>query len=547
MHFKMIFMVGLLMVHTNVDAKKVAYINAKIWNGAEISKENAFVVEDGRFVELGSSDVIKKSFTNAVDLNNALVLPGFIEAHGHLLGIGQGKISLDLRHLNIDDIVVKVKEQAKLQRAGTWITGRGWDQNLWASKEFPNQTLLRGINHPIYLRRVDGHAVWVNDLALAKAGINNDTKNPPGGQIIRDEQGHATGVLIDNAIDLVSVHLDKPSRTDLELYVKLGVLEVLSRGITSFHDAGAGKAAIDLFQDLAQKDQLNLRLNVMIDGQDQNLVDYFFARGPLVGDFLTVRSIKYFADGALGSRGAALLTDYHDHPHHQGLLLIDQTSLVDKTKAALKNGFQVATHAIGDGANRLVLDAYQAALLETKDSNSRLRIEHAQLVAPEDHARFKELSVIASMQPIHCTSDMAWVADRLGPERVKDRAYPWRSLLNNGAVLAFGSDAPVEDVNPILGLYASVSRANVDGMPDNGFMPEQKLKLSEALHGYHHGGAYAEFNEDQKGKIAKGFLADFVVFDTDLFQANKSAFLQAKPLMTVVNGKVVYRRKRVDE
>ena len=537
---------GMLMFTNHVSATKVAYINAKIFDGQELSKDDAFIVEDGRIAQLGKTAELKKSLAKnekIIDIKGALVLPGFIESHAHLLGLGQSKMMLDLRHLSKHDMVAKVKEQAKKQQAGTWIMGRGWDQNLWPDKCFPHKDLLKDIDNPIYLRRVDGHAVLVNDTVLKKAGINDRTKDPMGGQIIRDKAGKATGVLVDNAIDLVSKYLDRPSRNDLELYHRLGEKEAISLGITSFHDAGAGANAIEFFEDLAKNNRLTLRLNVMIDGQDQKLVDKFFARGPLIGDFLTVRSIKYFADGALGSRGAALLEPYHDQTNHQGLMLMDKATLIERTKQAIAKGFQVATHAIGDGANRVVLDAYEAALTSTKAKNTRLRVEHAQLVDPRDHARFGQLFVIASMQPIHCTSDMAWVPDRLGSDRIKERAYPWRSLLKHGAILAFGSDAPVEDINPLLGIYASVTRSDLSGKPQEGFMPEQKLKLKEALRGYHEGAAFAEFNEMQKGKIAKGYFADFAVFDTDILHPQRANFVNAKPLMTVVNGVAAYLRE----
>lgn len=536
---------GLLMLTKSLSAEKLAFTNAKIFDGKTVSANDAFVVENGRFLKIGKTDDIKKTLgknETAIDLQGALVLPGFIEAHAHLLGLGQSKLNLDLRHLSKSAIVDKLMKQSKKQAAGTWLTGRGWDQNLWDDKEFPHKDLLRTIENPVYLRRVDGHAAWVNDVVLKKAGIDKNTKDPDGGKIIRDQQGQATGVFIDNAIDLVSKYLDKPSKADLEQYYNLGEKEALSLGITSFHDAGASADAIAIFEELAQKNKLSLRLHVMIDGGDQSLVDKFLARGPLLGDFLTVRSIKYFADGALGSRGAFLLAPYHDHAEQSGLMLTDRKILADQTKKAIDAGFSVATHAIGDGANRVVLDAYEDALTLTKAKNTRLRVEHAQLIDPSDHARFKKLSIIASMQPIHCTSDMAWVPDRLGAERIKNRAYPWRSLLDQGVVLAFGSDAPVEDINPILGIYAAVTRANLDGTPEGGFMPEQKLKLIEALEGYHHGAAYAEFNEHQKGKIAEGFFADFVVFDTNLLHPIKAEFIKAKPVMTVVNGKIVYQR-----
>ncbi len=544
MIMKIAAITGLLMLAHQVTATTTGFINAKIFTGTDISSDDAFTVKDGRFAQFGKSDEIKKALTKrdeVIDLNGALVIPGFIEAHAHILSLGQSRMALDLRRLSKAAIVEKVAAQAKKQQADTWIVGRGWDQNLWADKKFPHKDLFSDIAQPVLLRRVDGHALWVNDAALTKAGIDNHTKDPAGGQIIRDKNGKATGVLIDNAMDIINKQLATPSRKDIEQQYFIAEQEALSRGITSLHDAGANAQAIALFEDLAKHNKLSLRLYVMIDGSDQTLVDKFFARGPLIGEFLTVRGIKYFADGALGSRGASLLEHYHDDPQNRGLMLIDKSTLIAKTKQAIAKGFQVATHAIGDGANRVVLDAYEEVLAKT-NQEQRLRVEHAQLIDPQDHGRFKQLSLIASMQPIHCTSDMTWVHDRLGTDRLKDRAYPWRSLLNAGATLAFGSDSPVEDINPLLGIFAAVTRTNREGLPAGGFLPEQKLKLSEALNAYHGGAAYAEFNENHKGKIAKGFLADFAVFDTDILHPDRATFVDAKPKITVVNGKIVFTR-----
>lgn len=546
---KWIFLIlGIFSMVANSESRnETVFINGKVYTGTNAAKAaDAFIVKDGRFLKLGNTEEIRRLAgreTLTVDLKGARVLPGFIEAHAHLLGLGQSKLTLDLRGLQVADIVDLVIGQANKQSGGTWIKGRNWDQNLWPSKEFPNKNVFSRVKNPVYLRRVDGHAVWINDAALKLAQIDKDTPDPDGGQIIRDQDGQATGVLIDNAISLVSKHLDKPSRRDLELYLDLAMNQALSLGITSLHDAGVGADAIELYKDYAQKKQLKVRIYAMLDGDDEQLVNEYLKSGPInVDDLVTVRSIKYFADGALGSRGASLLDDYEDKPGHSGLMLISKANLSEKTQKALISGFQVATHAIGDRANRLVLDAYEDALKSTHAKDARLRIEHAQLIDPSDHHRFKELSVIASMQPIHCTADMAWVPEKIGDKRLKDRAYPWRSLLSLGVTLAFGSDAPVEDINPILGLYAAVTRSDASGSPDNGFMPEQKLKFKEALNGYFGAAAFAEFNDHQKGRIAEGFLADFVVFDDDILHPFKSSFLQARPVMTVVNGEIVYRR-----
>lgn len=519
---------------------KTAFVNANIYGN---SSHDAILVQNGKIAALGNGALIKSRADRVVDLHNAFVMPGFIEAHAHLLGVGQSKLTLDLRGLSPDAIVALVAESASSTAPGTWIKGRGWDQNLWVDKQFPHQDWLRDIPHPAYLRRVDGHAVWLNDKAMQIANIDDNTVSPTGGEIIRDQNGKATGVLIDNAIELVNKFVNKPDRKELENYLAVGIKEAHRYGITSFHDAGVSRDALALFEDYARNNRLPLRIYAFIDGDDQHLVDSFLERGPIyVNNFLSIRGIKYFADGALGSRGAFLLEHYHDQPNSTGLQLIHKLQLVERTKRALAAGFQVATHAIGDGANRLVLDAYQEALAEVPAHDARLRVEHAQLVDRSDHDRFKQLSVIASMQPTHCTSDMAWVADRIGFDRMRDRAYPWRSLLDAGAKLAFGSDAPVENINPLLGLYAAITRKDVRGYPEDGFMPEQKLTFEEALDGYHASAAFAEFNEHQKGAIKEGFLADFAVFDEDILRIPVSDLLDETPIMTIVGGEIVYER-----
>jgi predicted amidohydrolase YtcJ len=542
-----IIVIGVLLMATSSYSHIKLFINAQLYTGLEShTSADAFITERGRFTHIGESRRLKNIIgpdTEIIDLKNAFVMPGFIEAHAHLLAIGQQKLTLDLRALSTKEIADLVMAQSQKQAKGTWIRGRGWDQNLWPSKAFPHKDLLKAVKNPVYLRRVDGHAILVNDAALLLSGISDLTQNPPGGTIVRDQLGKPSGVLIDNAMALVERHLDKPTKKDLELYLNLGINEALSLGITSFHDAGVDRETLALYEERAKRKDLKLRIYAMIDGTDQALTKQWLRRGPVfINDLLTVRSFKLFADGALGSRGASLLEDYHDQPGNSGLLLITEDDLAQKTEAAINASFQVATHAIGDAANRLVLNAYERALKKTGSKNARLRIEHAQLVDPSDQHRFKKLAVIASMQPIHCTSDMAWVSDRLGHQRITNRAYPWRSLLNEGALLAFGSDGPVEGINPILGIFAAVTRTNRDSLPKDGFMPEQKLKLKEALHGYHRGAAFAEFNEHQKGLIKEGYWADFVVFDQNLTHPQTSMFLSAKPKMTVLGGEIVFER-----
>lgn len=520
-----------------------AYINANIYDGTSfLPNHDAFMVQNGRFLKLATTAFIKEAAqlkTKIVDLEGALVMPGFIESHAHIIGLGKRRLMLDLKGLMPEHIAKLVQKQAQLQPENTWIEGRGWDQNLWPGQHFPHKSLLTGVKNPVYLVRVDGHAAFVNDAALNLAGLNSRTQDPDGGHIVRDAQGNPSGVLIDTAMELVTKYKTNPTKHELEHYLDLGMQEAVSRGITSLHDAGSREDILNLFIEYATEDKLLLRLYALIDGHDEALVEHYRRRGPLsIGDMLTIRGIKYFADGALGSNGALLLNDYVNQPGFKGLALIEREVLLQRTIDNIRAGFQVATHAIGDGANQMVLDVYQEALTKTKVNNARLRIEHAQLIDPADHHRFKEYGIIASMQPIHCTSDMPWIKKRIHPEMLPQRAYPWASLLKAGAILAFGSDAPVEDINPLLGIFAAVSRSGAQQAEV--FLPEEKLTLKQALAGYFHNAAYAEFAEQQKGAIKEGYVADFVVFSDNILHPTKSIFLHAKPIKTVVGGKVVF-------
>lgn len=524
------------------------YINALIYDGGKESSANAVLVKDGVINKIASLEEIKtllKPTDKIVDLKGARMMPGFIESHAHLLMLGQSRVNLDFRDKNLKEIIIMLKKQSDIQPPGTWIKGRSWDQNLWSNKTLPTKFLLEDVSktHPIYLRRIDGHAAWVNTIALKKAGLTSFTKDIAGGEIIRDKDGEPTGVLIDNAMALVEKIIDQPTKDELAHFLEIGQNEALSVGITSLQDAGSNNATLELFREYAKKDKLKVRIYAMIEGSDDKLVNKYLKEGPIsINNYLNIRCIKYFADGALGSHGALMLDDYSDKPGNKGLALIDQEQLTKKTIDALENGFQVATHAIGDRANRVVLNAYEEALKKVPNKEARLRIEHAQLIHPDDHNRFRDLNIIASMQPIHCTSDMAWIEERLGKERLQNRAYIWRTLLSKNIRLAFGSDSPVEPINPIFGLYAATTRQNTEGLPKDGFMPEEKLMLKEALNAFFTGAAYAEFAEAKKGRIAEGYLADFVVFDDDIIKMAPKDFLKAKPLMTIVGGRIVYKR-----
>lgn len=533
-----------MIAHTS-SLQTTAYVNANIYDGTSfLPHHDAFLIDNGRFQKIGTTDAIKKAApekTVLVDLEGALVMPGFIESHAHIIGVGKQKLMLDLRGLTPEQIAMLVQKQAHIQPEKSWIEGRGWDQNLWPGQQFPHKIILSDVRNPVYLTRVDGHAAFVNDVALNLAGLNSSTKDPVGGHIVRDEQGHPSGVLIDTAMELVTQYKTKPTKKELEHYLDLGMQEAVSRGITSLHDAGSQEDVLNLFIDYARQKKLLLRLYALIDGHDESLVEKYRHAGPLnMHDMLTIRGVKYFADGALGSNGALLLNDYVNKPGFKGLALIDRATLLQRTIDNIRAGFQVATHAIGDGANRMVLDVYQEALMETKATDARLRIEHAQLIDPADHHLFKEFGIIASMQPIHCTSDMSWIQKRIHPENLPHRAYPWASLLKAGATLAFGSDAPVEDINPLLGIYAAVSRSDIQ--QSQTFLPEERITLKQALASYFQHAAFAEFAEHDKGAIKEGYLADFVIFKDNILHPTKSAFLMAQPSKTVVGGNVVFQK-----
>jgi predicted amidohydrolase YtcJ len=477
--------------------------------------------------------------TKKIDAQGRAVVPGFVDSHGHMMGLGANLASLDLHGVASElEIQAMVANRARLRKPGEWITGFGWDQNLWAHKQFPTKDLLDGAapDHPVVLSRVDGHAIWVNSEALKLAGVKDDVVDPPGGRVIRDEAGHPTGVFLDNAMGLIKTPEKTPAEgaADLEAAAKLCV----RIGLTTVHDAGIATPTLQAYRDLIQTNRLPIRINAMISGGDHELWNRFLKSGPEIGDFLTVRSVKLYADGALGSRGASLLAPYADDPTNSGLTITDRATIEKFAREAVQGGFQVCTHAIGDRANHEVLMAYSAALNGKNDR--RFRVEHAQVIAPEDFARFRDNSIIASMQPTHATSDMPWAAQRLGPVRVQG-AYAWQTMLKLGVHLAFGSDFPVENPNPIWGFYAAITRQDRQGNPPGGWFPDQRLTRAEALRSWTIEGAYAAFQEKTKGSIEPGKFADFVVLSDDIMQVSPERILKTRVTMTVVNGRVVYQ------
>ncbi len=479
--------------------------------------------------------------TRRVDLKGATVIPGLIDAHAHMRGLGALLESRDLRHVaTIAEIAAYVKQQAAGRADGEWVTGRNWDQTNWGG-QFPAAADLDAVapDRPVFLTRVDGHAGWANSRALALAGITAATPDPPGGKILRDAQGQATGVLVDRAQGLVSRRIPAATYEQIKRQLALAAQECARLGLTGVHDAGVSREDLRAYGELIREGRLPVRVWAMIGG-DGPLWREFAERGPEVGDYLTVRSIKLYADGALGSRGAALWQPYSDEKSNSGLMMTTREDLERVARVAAARGFQVCTHAIGDRANRTVLDAYAAAL--GGRNGKRFRIEHAQVVSLPDFQTFADYSIIASVQSTHATSDMRWAAARLGPDRVAG-AYAWRRFLNLGVPVANGSDFPVEEANPMLGLYAAFTRQDMEGRPPQGWTPDQKMTRQEALASWTLAGAYAAFEEKVKGSIEPGKFADFLVLDRDILTVAPLEVPRTRIQATYLGGKVVYQAR----
>jgi predicted amidohydrolase YtcJ len=479
--------------------------------------------------------------TKVLDLNGAFVYPGFIESHAHIVGLGQSRSILDLVGTSTKDAILKmVGDRAKTIAKDAWILGRGWDQNDWPVKEFPTAADLDSVSagHPVVLERVDGHAIWVNNEVFKRANVTLATKDPDGGKIIRDDKGNPAGVLVDTAAGLVERVMPPPTKQDLLNFTKAALQEAASKGITMIHDAGTSGQALEAFKQLASSSELPVRIYSMIS-HGSPFAETFLNQGPAnYGPYLDVRSMKMYMDGALGSRGAALLAPYSDDPKNSGLILVQDNVLMDALQRAKKSGIQVGIHAIGDRANRNVLDAYQ----KIGSKGLRWRIEHVQVLAPSDIPRLSQLEVIASMQPTHATSDGPWATDRLGPERVKG-AYAWRSLLDKKTIIAGGSDAPVEEINPLWGFYSAITRQDHQGKPEGGWHPEQLVTAKEALRMFTMDAAYSAFREKDLGSISVGKLADMVVLPENILTCAPTKLIDMKVRYTITGGKIRYSSK----
>jgi predicted amidohydrolase YtcJ len=527
--------------------------NARIYTVDETHPlADAMAVRGGKVQFVGSSGAVmalKGASTRMLDLGGKTVIPGMVDAHGHVDNLGLALRTVDLTGTtSYDEVVARVVARAKSTPAGQWIIGRGWDQNDWGDTRFPTHEKLSAAvpNNPVYLTRVDGHAGLANAAALKAAGITAQTKDPDGGHIERAADGSPAGVFVDNAQGLMRRVIPRPTRDEVKSEVQAAIAEGQKWGLTGVHDAGASAQTLEIYEELGKAHALNFRLYAMIS-DDSVTVAKWFARGPLVAGYdstLWIRSVKLYMDGALGSRGAALLDPYSDNPGTNGLLVSKPEHIEAVAERALKAGFQVNTHAIGDRANRLVLDAYEQALKAVPVADHRFRIEHAQILNPDDIPRFAALGVIPSMQASHQTSDMYWAGTRLGSTRLLG-AYAWRSLLDNGSIIPNGSDFPVEQVNPLISFHAAFSRQDAHNWPPNGWYPEQKMTREEALRSITLWPAYAAFQENILGSLTPGKLADFVVLDQDIMRVAPEQVLRTQVLATYVGGKAVYERKSV--
>jgi len=524
----------------------------------------AVAVSGDKIVYAGDLAGIKKfegENTKTIDLQGKTMTPGFIEGHGHFMGLGYNELQLDLMNVtSYEELVQKVNEAIAKAQPGQWIVGRGWHQDKWTTKPekmikgFPTHQLLSSIspNNPVFLRHASGHAGFANAKAMQLAGVNQLSVEKlgkdlgEGGEIILDELGNPTGLFNERAQGLIGQHIPENSEETQTQALELAIAASLRNGITSFHDAGVSRENIELFKKFKNEGKLNTRLYVMLTGFDSELIYEWFRKGPEIdsANLLTIRSIKLNCDGALGSRGAWLLEPYTDRLDFSGMPTLSMDTVMKISREGLAYGFQVCSHAIGDRANKEILDRYEIAFKEKPEiKDHRYRIEHAQHLHPSDIPRFGALGVIPAMQAVHMSSDRPWAIDRLGEKRIKEGAYMWQSLLKSGAIIVNGTDVPVEPINPIASFFASVTRQTLKGEPAGGYEPEEKMTRAQALKSYTLDAAYGAFEEKIKGSIAPGKLADFTVFTKDLMTVPDQELLTTEVAMTILGGQVLYERK----
>jgi hypothetical protein len=527
-------------------------------------RAEALAAREGRIVAIGSDADVKPligPMTRVIELGGRLAIPGFIEGHGHLLSLGQARLSLDLSPARTwEEVIELVSQKVKGTAPGEWIIGDGWHQGRWREppepsvEGYPIHVPLSRVSpdNPVLLKHATGHMCFANARSMRLAGVNGDSPDPRGGKILRDAQGRATGAFRESAQDAVyrawesaqSARSDLEREAETQTALKLAIAECISKGVTSFQDAGSSLATIDALKRLADEKQLKLRLYVMVRGESHERMRARLPKYRMIGyadNHLTVRAIKCMVDGALGSHGAWLFQPYDDLPGSTGLVVEPIESIRETALLAVANDYQLCTHAIGDRANREILDLYEAIFRSYPAKKDwRWRIEHAQHIHPADFPRFAELGVIASMQGNHATSDGPFVVARLGEQRARDESYAWRSLLDRKAIVINGTDVPVEDVNPILSFYSSVTRQMKDGRR---FVPEQCMTREEALRSYTRDAAWAAFEDHLKGTLSAGKLADLVVLSRNILTIPESEIMDAKVAYTIIGGEVMFERR----
>ncbi|BBO26150.1 amidohydrolase [Alteromonas sp. I4] len=511
----------------------------------ELIRFKRILINHGKVISLDPSSVPNKA--TVINAQNAVMMPGLIDAHGHLLGLGGNLLEVDLRDSkSMSQAAQWVADYALAHMDQDWIKGRGWNQELWSDRAFPTAKALDKViaNKPVWLSRVDGHAAWVNTKALRLAGITRDTKDPAGGQIIRDAQGNPTGVLIDNAMDLVARVMPTESTKQYQAQLNAAGEHLVSVGITAMHDAGVGHHVYDFYLARAAAQTLPVRIYAMLSATDPQLDDMLdTGRIRSADDFLSIRSVKAYGDGALGSRGAALLKPYSDAPHQHGLLLTQPDDFPKIFQKVLGAGFQLNFHAIGDKANRMVLDEFEKTFATVGGQSLRNRVEHAQVIDVNDLPRFAQLNVLPSMQPTHATSDKNMAEARIGKARMAG-AYAWKTLVDSGIAMPLGSDFPVELANPFYGLHAAVTRQDRNNQPLKGWYPEQALSVKQAFKGFTLDAAYAAHMEDTLGTLTPGKWADFILVDQDIFSIAPQDIWKTKVMQTWLAGEKVFDANR---
>jgi len=561
MRVALVLLLFALLMNLQAQDKRadVIFVNGDVYtSAANTPRVQAIAVRDGRILAVGSNDAVRKlksGRTEVIDLAGRFVMPGFNDAHLHLAGGGFEKLNVNLVGTkSLEEMKQRIAERARTTADGEWVQGRGWDHTKWTEQKLPTRQDLDAVSgtRPAFFVRVDGHIGVANSAALKAAGVTRETKDPEGGQIDRDAEGEPTGILRESAMELVRSKIPLPTPSQRRRAIELALQDAAQNGVTSVQDNSEWEDYL-VYEELAREGKLTLRITEWLPFEAPlKTLEQHRARRPQTDSLLHTGLLKAFMDGSLGSRTAALLQPYSDDPKNLGLPQIEQAELNQMARERVASRFQFGFHAIGDKAAQMALDAFSEAQRYAREKNIqplatdgfRHRVEHAQVIAPEQFARFRELGVIASVQPNHLLTDMNWAGERVGAARAK-HSYPWKEFLNNGVRLAFGTDYPVEPITPFRGVYAAVTRKSEDGAKE--YFPEQKLTIHEAIAAYTTGAAYTEFAESEKGSLAPGMLADFVVLDRDITKVEPGEILGTRVLRTVVGGKTVYQASETGE